>query len=497
MGTADTDINTDTDTDTEIQFYYRGVVQRVPRATSSSAAAVSVASTRSTPLTVLQWLRQEALCMGTKEACAEGDCGACMVAVADVVDVAETSEAGVPRLKAVNSCIHFLSQLHGKALFTVEDLATASGLHPVQQAMLEGHASQCGFCTPGLVMTLWVDHETRCLQKQALPNEDEIRVLLDGNLCRCTGYLPIIKAAQQASTVRSGGFFRPDWGQIANTLSAITAHPPSTVAQACALKAEHPEALLLAGGTDIGLWHTKQLRVLPRFIDLRQIEACQSIKQSEDGETLEIGAAVSVQAAFTELRKTWPQLEDFFKRFASPPIRGTATLVGNVANGSPIGDSMPLLLVLDAQLRIASVRGERLQSLANFYLDYQLKDLAVDEIITHVLIPKIKGNVQAEKVSKRLGQDISALVFAARLQLDKQEISEVRLAFGGMAATPKRALQAEQVLQGQRLSKALIARAVDSLSLDFSPISDMRASAAYRMAMANSLCQRYLEGFLS
>jgi xanthine dehydrogenase small subunit len=468
--------------------------------------------------TVLQHLREDLHCTGTKEGCAEGDCGACTVVLASRHD-------GEVVLEPVNACIQLLPALDGKALFTVEDVEQADGtLHPVQRALVECHGSQCGFCTPGFVMSLWSLYEaldgrgaTRAQAEQAL----------SGNLCRCTGYRPIIDAA-----ARMGDFERCtldrdalllalaslDQGQAlayeAPLSNASTASPlaaagapdsavrprfdaPASLADLLALRAARPQALLVAGGTDVGLWVTKQLRELPDLISTMRVPELQEIRLA--GQVLEIGAAARLEWAYEAIVGFYPELKEMWQRFASLPIRTAATLGGNVANGSPIGDSMPWLIALGAEVELASVRGRRRLPLEDFYLGYQKKDLAADEVVLAIRLPLawLQGEASGQlhfrawKLSKRFDQDISAVCAGMAVRVRDGRIVDARLAFGGMAATPKRAARAEAALAGQPLCAAAFEDAQAALAEDFAPLTDMRASSAYRMEAARSLIQRF------
>jgi xanthine dehydrogenase small subunit len=464
-----------------IRFYYRNAVHTV----------ADSATTR----TVLQHLRDDLHCTGTKEGCAEGDCGACTVVVGEMKD-------GRLDLKAVNSCIQFLPALDGKALFTVEDVRQADGtLHPVQQAMVECHGSQCGFCTPGFVMSLWSLYQAR--ENSSAPLERKtIDDTLSGNLCRCTGYRPIVDAAHRMGELPRACFER---APVEQALAGIARGAmfdyafdgqrfaaPRTLDELLRVRAERPQATLLAGSTDVGLWVTKQLRTLPDIIYLGQVAGLRAMR--ETGGMLEIGAGVTLDDAYTALVAHYPaELAEMRQRFASLPIRNAGTLGGNVANGSPIGDSMPWLIVLGSEIVLAGLDGQRVLPLEDFYLGYQQKDLRAGEIVAAVRVPlPAAGRVfRTYKLAKRFDQDISAVCAAFCLTLAGDTIADARIAFGGMAATPKRAVLAEQALRGQQCNEDNLEIACAALAKDYAPLSDVRASSGYRMQAAQNLLRRY------
>ena len=450
--------------------------------------------------TVLAHLRESLGRPGAKEGCAEGDCGACTVVVAELCN-------GQVRLKPVNSCIQFLPTIDGKALFTVEDLRQPDGsLHPVQEAMVECHGSQCGFCTPGFVMSLWslyLEHAAGG-QRGSAPDEREIRSALSGNLCRCTGYKPIIAAGEKMFDLPKVDFDRDALREklfaIRREATLCVEHggrkflAPRSLTELLQLRAAHPQATVLAGCTDIGLWVNKQFRDLGDVIFIGEVSELQTIRKSAT--TLTIGASVSLTDAYDALRYIYPEMNEMWERFASVPIRNAGTLGGNVANGSPIGDSMPALIALASTVTLASVEGSRTLPLEELYISYMKNAIEPTEVLTAIEIPLPAPGLRFRnyKVSKRFDSDISAVCAAFAIQFDGKEIRQVRVAFGGMAATPKRAAATEAAMKGHRWDEATVQSAMAALSVDYAPLSDMRASSAYRLRTAQNLLTRfYLE----
>jgi len=456
--------------------------------------------------TVLQLLREDLHRKGTKEGCAEGDCGACTVALAELDRSGERIE-----VRAVNSCIQFIPTLDGKELITVESLADdEGGLHPVQQALVDQHASQCGFCTPGFVMSLFALFKTRFE-----PTSREISDTLSGNLCRCTGYRPIVDAAkimyelpakdddwlQQNASIETADTSRIERLQSINRGDSLQTgnddhrfFAPTTLEELIELRQQNPDATLLAGGTDVGLWVTKQFQKPSRLIYTGRVP--ELLHTGVSNGVIEIGAAVSITCAEEILVKYYPDLAELFARFASPPIRNVATLGGNIANGSPIGDSIPPLIALGARIELQGNAGPREMLLEDFYQQYMVKDLNADEVLVTIRIPlpEKSSSFRCYKVSKRFDQDISALCMALWLQLENDVVHSIRIACGGLAAIPKRATECEAALLGQAWNTATISAGMKAIADDYSPIDDMRASAAYRLSCAQNLLRRfYLE----
>ena len=443
--------------------------------------------------TLLDVLREDLRCTAVKEGCASGDCGACTVAVA------EAEEGGRLHWRAINSCIRLAHSVEGMAVFTAEDIAGEGGrLHPAQRAMLECHGSQCGFCTPGFVMSLFALHRQR---DGAAVSRDEALHALSGNLCRCTGYRPILDAAQtmhhwpdvpldESGLLQQLKLLAQDGRAPAADSASNFYATPTTLAELLRLRAEHPQALIAAGTTDVGLWVTKQHRRFGQIIDVTRVTELRRIERG--AQSLSIGAAVPLTEAFDALAESRPQLKPFFDRFAGLPVRESGTLGGNVANGSPIGDSMPLLIALGATLVLASTRGERTLPIEDFYLAYRKTALAPDEVLARVEVPQPTPHewLRADKISKRFEDDISAVCLAVALQVEDDRIHSARIGAGGVAAVPARAIQTEAALAGQQCAEAIFDAAASMLEAEFKPLSDMRASSAYRRAVLGNLLRR-------
>jgi xanthine dehydrogenase small subunit len=478
--------------------------------------------------TLLEVLREDLHSCGTKEGCGEGDCGACTVVVAEADEGGDGREL---KYSAINSCIRLAHSIDGMALWTVEDIALEDGdpaagppqggdgplggqrpaqaverggqrLHPAQQAMVDCHGSQCGFCTPGFVMSLFGQYQNKTCKGQAISRADA-QAALSGNLCRCTGYRPILDAAEAMQMLP---LTHIDESHVLSNIERLTHVPqglepdlaymrPGNLAQLLAQRAAHPDAQLVAGCTDVGLWVTKMHMQFDKVLDVTRVAELRRVDDHLDH--IAIGAAVTLNDAFAALVADRPQLAEFAHRFAGLPVRNSGTLGGNVANGSPIGDSMPLLIALGAQLVLMRQSGETIAQrelpLENLYTGYRKNVMAADEVLASIKVPKAAAAEfsRVYKISKRFEDDISAVCLAINLHIADGIVHSASIGAGGVAATPVRARKTEAALRGQPWTQATIQQAMQTLRDEFTPISDMRATAAYRSTVLGNLLQRF------
>ena len=446
--------------------------------------------------TLLDHLRLRERAFGTKEGCAEGDCGACTVAIGRL------DGDGRVVYQPVNSCILLLGMIDGAEVVSVEDLESSNGeLHPVQRAMVDLHGSQCGFCTPGFVMSLFTLYHTGRRADRATVND-----WLAGNLCRCTGYRPIADAALASCTGATDDAFTRRAADTAGLLADLSDDAdlvigsdaeffaaPASEDTLGALCARHPDATIVGGATDVGLWITKQLRDLPRIVHTGRVSSLHEVREMDD--RVVIGAAATYAEAEAALGGIDPDVGEMLRRLGSKQVRATGTVGGNIANGSPIGDSPPVLIALGATIELRHGDARRTLALEDFYLDYGRQDRVPGEILTRIAVPKLgEGeHFRCYKISKRFDQDISALLGAFRFRIRRGRVAEACIAYGGMAATPKRAPATERAAIGLRLRDPVSwPAAAEVLAEDFIPIDDHRASARYRMRVARSLLLKAL-----
>ena len=449
--------------------------------------------------TLLDLLREDLHLSATKEGCGEGDCGACTVVLGEVMD-------GQLRYKAINSCIRLAASVDGMAVFTAEDIAAPTGeLHPAQEAMVQCHGSQCGFCTPGFVMSLFGMYQNTNGGKGI--SREQAQVDLSGNLCRCTGYRPILDAAQRMGSLPLPAGCAVDETATVAALKALKPQAnaeapylrPGTLNALLRARGAHPQAQVVAGTTDVGLWVTKQHKRFDRVLDVtgaRELRRVETYPRH-----IAIGAAVTLTDAFAALVKERPRLQTFGQRFAGLPVRNSGTLGGNVANGSPIGDAMPLLIALGASVVLMRWKNNKTGGeiahrelrLEDLYTGYRTNVMRADELLCWIKVPRPTGHAleRVYKISKRFDDDISAVCLAIQMTVKGGVVQQVSIGAGGVAATPARARQTEAALLGQPWTADTVMASAAALRAEFQPISDMRASAAYRQTVLGNLLQRF------
>ncbi len=451
--------------------------------------------------TVLEWLRRNQL-VGTKEGCASGDCGACTAVVGELLTI---NKKNVIQYKSINTCIALAQTLIGKHLITVEGLSEGDDLHPVQKAMVTENGSQCGFCTPGFIMSLFAMYHN-----EENINLTKINDSLSGNLCRCTGYKPIISAAFMSFHEKEQGkldFYQRNQSKFIEALSKIhnqkainfsyrngnkklVFNAPSSVNELSRILVDNPTANILAAGTDLNLEITQSMREFAHIVSVNRVSELKIIV--EKGYDIEIGAAVSYEEAKSILIKYWPNLDSFLQRFASLPIKNWATIGGNIANASPIGDMAPVLIALESKLKLRKGKSTRIIELEDFFVSYKKTLLEASEFIESIVIPKPSKKEQliTHKISKRYEDDISAVCMAINVKTKNSVPQSVRIGMGGMSGIPQRAIELEKVFLDSWDNAELMSSAYEALNRQFTPFSDVRASSEFRLRVSAGLVKK-------
>ena len=464
-------------TSSNVEFIYQNKIFKIKNPNSNE--------------TLLNYIRTKLKKTGTKEGCAEGGCGACTVVLGEL-------KKNEINYKAINSCITFLPTLQGKQLILVEDLISKKGsLHPVQQAMVNHHGSQCGFCTPGFIMSLF-----SMFKKRSKFKEEEIKDSIAGNLCRCTGYQPIINAAKSLRKKNKIDHFNKNKKNTINLLKKINNKSimiynkgkqyfaPRYVQELKKILKKNIDVNYLSGGTDLSLKVTKERKDINSIIYMNSIIDLNYIKNNN--KYIEVGASTPLIELESYIKKYYPDFAKILKRYGSPQIRNVATMAGNIATASPIGDCLPLLICLNAKVVLQDFKKTKILFLDDFFINYRKTKLKKGQFIHSVRIPLHKGNTfKAYKVSKRFDDDISSVCAAFNLEIIKNKVQNIRIAYGGMAAIPKRAISCEKTLLNSHVTDEIIDKAKKALEKDFKPISDMRASKSYRMEVAKNLLEKF------
>ncbi|NVO18596.1 MAG: xanthine dehydrogenase small subunit [Bacteroidetes bacterium] len=444
-------------------------------------------------VTVLNYLRSLTDHKGVKEGCAEGDCGACLVVVAS------PQHGGGLRYEAINSCLVFLPWMHGKQLITIEDLSKGDDLHPVQQYMVDLYGSQCGFCTPGIVMALFSLYKSKLK-----PTRENVIRTMSGNLCRCTGYQPILEAAIKALEAVGDDTFTPEEKAVSEKLLQLQGQSitidngkqkyfkPASWNEALKLRNEHPDAFIASGATDLALRQSKKHEFIPKILDISGIREIKTFEANEAGWV--IGSGLSIEETWNRSENRIPLFEDVFSVFASHPIRNLATLGGNIGSASPIGDTLPVLIALGASVELESLRGKRLVAMESYITGYRMTVLDADELIRAVHIPKqLNSSVfRFYKASKRRELDISTVSLAVKVDIDENScVRNIILAYGGMAEKPVRAYKTEKYLSGKKWDSETVSEASKLITSEFTPIADARSGKEARSIMARNLLIKF------